>query len=247
MTKFFKFGLIVTGKGEAEFLPELLRPLCSAGNCHFRVLARVGQLSPRTSPRRVLHTVGSARPIPTKDVEQIGMPARRHVQSGDDAFVLVVDDLESDRREARPQVFQRYREALDSPLGPHYARAAVHFLVNMLEAYYFADVEALRHVLGLALPEHDGDVEEIRHPKRELKLLVEGFDERRDGARIVARLDLERVLSRPSTCASLRTLVAWCFKQMGQPRGDRFCLGSGIYDRVTGRQLSDSQRSLAVP
>jgi len=45
-------------------------------------------------------------------------------------------------------VFERYRNALDAVLATlqlHH-RAAVHFLVNMLEAYYFAHADAVNTV-----------------------------------------------------------------------------------------------------
>lgn len=222
----------------------MLRALTNAGNCHFRVLCKVGQRSPRTAPWRELRVVGRGGLIPNKDREEIGLQARRHLQEDESTFVLVVDDLEGSRRTARDAVFRRYREALDYTLGPHYNRASVHFLVNMLEAYYFADPQVVRDVLGIELAEPEGDVEEIGHPKNELKRLARGFDEVIHGREIVSSLNLEQVLSNPQTCGSLRALVRWCMKKMGENE-TRFCLTTGIYDRITGSQLSDSARSLA--
>ncbi len=76
----------------------------------------------------------------------------------------------------------------------------------MLEAYYFADVKAVNAALGLDPPLEDftGDVETIRHPKNELKRLYPAFDEIDDGGKILDRLDVEYILSRPATCAWLR-------------------------------------------
>lgn len=245
MARFLKFGLIVTGEGEAEFLPDFLRPLTSTRGCHFSVLRRIGQRSPRTSSKRTLRVTGTLRRIPNKDEEEIGLPARRHLESDQHAFVILVDDLERARSDQAREVYRRYREALDSVLGPHYTRASVHFFVNMLEAYYFAHAAAVNQALAIGLTDFDGDVEEIGHPKNQLKSLVRGFDERRDGAAIVAYLDLEHVLRDPCTCGSLRTLVAWCCKQLGQPRGERFSLARGIENMVTGPQLGDDLRSSA--
>lgn len=249
MARFFKIGLIVTGKGEEAFLPVLLRSLTAAGNCHFRVLRRVGQRSPRLAARAPLHVIGRPKSrVPTRDEDEIGLPAWRHLASDEGALVLVVDDLEHARRGMRGAVFRRYREALDASLGPHYTRAGVYFLVNMLEAYYFADARALRTVLGLAIVDHAGDVEDIRHPKNLLKELVPGFDEIRAGAEIVASLDLEHVLRDPSTCAALRALFAWCVRKTGQSSsgfgGARFCLNKGNLDEVTRHQSSNEHRSL---
>ena len=81
--------------------------------------------------------------------------------------------------------------------------------MNMLEAYYFADASAINAVLNTALGDYESDVESIRHSKNELKKAFAGFDEVEHGGRILARLDIPHVLSRPETCAALRTLFAW--------------------------------------
>ncbi len=92
--------------------------------------------------------VGTGKRIPDRDAEQIGIPARRFLSSTGD-FVLLVDDLEANRSGEVDAVFDRYRMALDTMLREDMsAKAAVHFLVNMLEAYYFADAKAVNKVLG---------------------------------------------------------------------------------------------------
>ena len=113
----------------------------------------------------------------------------------------------------------------------------MHFLVNMLEAYYFADAAAVNEHLGTSLSDYAGDVEDVRHPKNEIKKLSPGFDEVRHGAAIVRTLDLEHVLDNPETCGSLRVLFAWCVKALGLTTGAQFRLDSGIMDVVTGPQL----------
>lgn len=56
----WRFGLLVTGKGEAQFLGKLFRSLdeytasAGLGNCVFTILAKVEQLTPRTSAKRRL-------------------------------------------------------------------------------------------------------------------------------------------------------------------------------------------------
>lgn len=189
--------------------------------------------------------VGRGGLVSTKDFERISAPARRFVGGDDARLVIVVDDLERARRDQHRAVFARYRVALDRGMGPHYTRGSVHFLANMLEAYYFADAAALRVVLGLEIADHEGDVEAIGHPKHQLKGLAPGFDEVHDGAKVVASLRLEHVLANFSTCASLRSLFAWCVRKTGQPVGDRFCLSTGARDLVTGPQLGHDLRSLA--
>jgi hypothetical protein len=235
---FYHFGLIVTGKGERDFLPELLRELERNGQCKFKVIRKIGQRSPITSSKKLVKMVGTGKKIPTKDETDIGIPARRYL-SGDCDFVLLIDDLEHDRRQHADQVFARYRDALDLLLGNLKNRASVHFLVNMLEAYYFADPAALNSALGTSLTEYDGDVEAIRHPKNDLKRIKQGFHELRDGRKILEKINMTTVLSRPHACASLRTLFAWCTIAMKQPLSSKFCLDCGIYSLITGHQIGN--------
>ena len=117
-------------------------------------------------------------------------------------------------------------------------RAAVHFFVNMLEAYYFADTRAVNEVLGTELADFEGDVESIRHPKNDLKKLSHGFDEREHGRQIVRRLDVSHILSRKDACASLRTMFAWLYIAIGEPEGHDNRLLEGRYSEVTGSQIS---------
>ena len=204
-----RFGLIVTGETEEQCLPELFRVLTSQANCSFRVIRRIGQRSPITSEKRILNMVGTGKKIPDRDAEEIGIPARGFLSSGGH-FVILVDDLESDRSEQVDAVFKRYRLALDTILrDSRSAKAAVHFLVNVLEAYFFADAKAINRVLGTDLGDFDGDVETIRHPKNELNSLDAGFRATKHGPRIVKRLDVRHVLARSDRCASLRTMFKW--------------------------------------
>ena len=91
---------------------------------------------------------------------------------------MVVDDLEGAGRDIAAEVFARYRSALDEVLMTSnlHTRAAVHFLVNMLEAYYFADSRAVNSVAGtdVIAADHPTDVEEIRHPKGEAQAALAG-------------------------------------------------------------------------
>jgi hypothetical protein len=181
--------------------------------------------------------VGSGKRIPDKD-EEIGLFARRALSGGFD-YLILIDDLEHDYKEQAEEVFQRYRVALDTLLQPVglETRASVHFLVNMLEAYYFADASAINGVLGTELDDHQGDVETIRHPKNDLKRIRPGFDEVAHGRLILERLDVTRVLSNPSTCRWLRTLFGWCTKAIGREFTDICQLRSGSYHEVTRPQI----------
>ena len=234
---FYHFGLIVTGEAERECLPALFRSIAATGKCRFEVIRRVGQRSAIRSAKRQLKMVGSGKEIPDRDATDIGLPARRHLLSKP-GFVVLVDDLEADRSDDVDQVFARYRLALDTMLKPDQVRrASVHFLVNMLEAYFFADIETVNRVLGTDLEEHEGDVEEIRNPKADLKRHCSGYDEKEDGPRIVEGLDIPRVLSRKETCASLRTMFAWVWRAIGEPKSEEFQLRDGRYYEATKSQI----------
>ena len=49
---FFRIALLVTGKGEEEFLPKLFRSLEAEGHCGFQVARRIAQLRPITSAKK---------------------------------------------------------------------------------------------------------------------------------------------------------------------------------------------------
>lgn len=234
---FFRIALLVTGKGEEQFVPRLFRSLEAEGHCAFQVGRWMPQLRPIKSEKRKQKIVGSGKRIPDRD-EEIGLFARRYLSSDFD-YVILVDDLEHDHRDQVEGVFRRYRVALDTMLQPVGldANASVHFLVNMLEAHYFAHVAAINGVLGTELRDYEGDVETIRHPKNDLKKHCPGFDEVEHGRLIVERLDVAHALSNPSTCRSLRTLFGCCSKAIGRPFTDVYQLKDGLFFDVTRGQI----------
>ena len=237
--QFFRFGLIVTGDGEQEFLPQLFRSISATGRCSFKVIRKIGQRSPISSEKRLQKMVGSGKRIPDKDATDIGLPARQFLSS-EPNFVILVDDLESDRAADIQRIFDRYRQSLEAMLAPTQThRASVHFLVNMLEAYYFADTTAVNHVLGTDLDDYDGDVETIRHPKNKLKKLYKGFDEREHGRQIVSSLDADHILSHVERCSYLRSIFGWIYKAIGEPKSAKFQLLAGRYGTVTKQQICD--------
>ncbi len=239
---FHHIGLLVTGVGEEKFLPSFLRSLMESGNCSIEVIRRIPQRSARTSPKRQLWMVNTGKTIPDSDETEIGIEARKYLGKPGSRFVVLVDDLENKRREDHAIHFDRYRAALDTMLNPlpgnQSHRASVHFLVNMVEAYYFADPQTVSQVMGSELAGHAGDVEEIRHPKNALKARFPGFDEVEHGERIANQIDLPLVLSDPQTCASLRTLVKWCVLSMQQLPSERFQLLNGLTHPVTNGQIA---------
>jgi len=197
---FFHFGLIVTGEAERDHLPQLFRSLMATGICSFEVIRYTGQRSPITSDKKKLKMVGSGRIIPDKDAEKIGFPARGYLSSSPCHFVIVIDDLEYDRRDIVQQVYERYRSTLDAILTEEQrGRASIHFLVNMLEAYYFADADSINRVLHLHPPLRDfeGDVEAIVHPKGNLKRIHKGFHEIDHGVKFLPLLTLIKCYQGP--------------------------------------------------
>ena len=243
---YFHFGLIVTGDTEREHLPKLFTSLMATGICTFKVIRKIEQRSPITSRRRRPPVVGTDQIIERKDELEIGLPARGYINRSGCHFVLLIDDLEYDRGDHAQQVFDRYRLVLDTVLDTLKHRASVHFLVNMLEAYYFADARAINTVLGTSLSDYGNDVETIRNPKSELRQMYPSFRAIDDGGEILDQIDIGRVLSRPNTCASLRTLFAWCVGILAQYSDfdrasfdDRYRLHDGKLSEITGTQLDN--------
>ncbi len=254
---FLHFGLIVTGRAEEQHLPKMFRSLMSSGACRFETIRFINQRPPLVlrRPEQAHEITGTDTPITPKDELEIALPTRRYLDRDDFRFVILVDDLEYRRREQAKQVFDRYRRALDAALrSGQQHRASVHFLVYMLEAYYFADADAINEALQLNPPlgDYPGDVETIRNPKGRLENLHGGFDEKEDGGRILTCIDMEHVLSRPNTCASLRTLFAWCVKALQcysvhdlSFLSGKYQLADGILWEVTQEQLDDLHHNCA--
>ena len=181
--------------------------------------------------------MGSGKQIPDRDAEEIGLSARRFLSSAD-RYVLLIDDLEAERADDIQQIYDRYRRAVDTMLTAEQAhRASVHFLVNMLEAYYYADTRAVNAVLGTDLDDFEGDVETIRNPKGGLKGLCPGFDEREHGRLIVEQLDVLHVLSRADACCSLRTIFAWIYTAIEEPDSEIRALLDGCHNKTTSDQI----------
>ena len=241
---FFRFGLIVTGETEQQHLQKLFKSLEQSGTCNFRVIRRIDQLGAITSAER-LKGLRNGKNLPSKD-ERIGLAIRHHLTREAYDFVLLIDDLEHSRRNQAQEIFDRYRTALDTVLNTLKHRASVHFLVYMLEAYYFANAQAINAVLKTALADYEGDVEDIHHPKGDLKGLYSHFDEIKHGGAILDKINIEHILSRRDACASLRTLFAWCVEVLAQhPNFDRtdfedkYNLHDGKLSKITGTQLGN--------
>lgn len=181
--------------------------------------------------------VGSGKMIPDRDVIEIGLPARNYLSS-ETRYLLLIDDLEAGRSDDVQDIFFRYRRAFDTILTAIQSRrASVHFLVNMLEAYYLADSQAVNSVLDTEFDDYEGDVETIRNPKACMKKLHPGFDTVKDGCRIIGSLAIPHVLSRKDACASLRTLFAWVYKAIGEPDCELRQHLVGGYNDVTKGQI----------
>lgn len=214
------FGLIVTGKGEREFLPSFFSVLTQYAGCSFKVLRKIDQRGAIGQKKR-LRMVGRGDVLLEKDAVELGLTARAFLRNQPCHFLIVLDDLEHDRRGELDAIWERYRTSIDTMLLPEERhRASVHFFANMLEAYYFANYHAVNAALGadVLTSDVDGDVENLTHPKHELERAARNagitFKERQDGALIVQKLDLAHVLSKQDACAFLRSLFAWCVRHL---------------------------------
>ena len=190
---FLRIDLLVTGETEEAHLPKLFSRLEATGVCQLTVRRRIRQYSPRS----------------TRMEEEITLPSRASLADPDRLLVLI-DDLEHDRRGSIESIFELYRGALDLLLDDaQRSRASVHFLANMLEAYFFADPRAVEEALDSELASPESDVEQIRNPKGLLKQKIPGYGEKHHGGMILDRIDLHRVLAEPQACGWLRSCVAW--------------------------------------
>ncbi len=251
--RFVHFGLVVTGDGERAAMPHFLRALTSEGHCTFRVIRQTGQVTQR-SPARKARDISSGKLIPDRDAN-VALEIRRHVSRSEDNCAIWIDDLEDDRRANAKDELSRLLTAIDQIVGVNpgwRARCSAHFMVNMLEAYFFGDVETVNSVLGTALTDHVGDCENIRHPKNELKHAAKQlgvgrkFDEMTHGVEIAKKIDLAQVLSKPQCCRALRTLVTWCTQMIGEPTADRFQIPTGVFWDVTVDQLREKPASAHI-
>lgn len=245
----FQFSLFVTGRGEKQHLPKLFKSVAESRICSFIVKEFIGQLHPITSPKRLAKMVGSGKMIPDKDFEKIGAPARRYINEDQCNRVIIVDDLEEDSRPNVMDKFNRYRLALNSALQDKKDRASVHFLVNMLEAYFFAHPDAVNIALGLEPPmkEWDGDVESIRHPKSELRKYAPNYHEIDSVGQILDMLDLDVILANPNHCAALRTCIKWIVGQLLDYPKKEYLVQQNFDERFhlqTGRLLTETASQL---
>lgn len=245
-----RIQLVVTGRGEAKCAANLVgKVIHAAGRAIHPLEAVAADQRPRKQIRNIskLLPAQAGRQVPTKrHLEVIRELGKRLADPA--VICILIDDLEKGERQAAAAHFEYYRRMLDDiPAKNAAARSSVHFLVNMLEAYFFHDVEATNQVIeGLELGRHDGDVEDISHPKNALENEIKqrigrdrGYRETDDAVKIVRHLNLETVLADPDQCRSLRTLVAWCWEQIGQERTDQFQLKGGAYWDVTASQLRE--------
>lgn len=245
---FFKFLLFVTGESEKEHLPKMFDSLASSGICSFTVNRRLGQRDPVKSETHLAQMVRTGQKIPNKDFNQIGASARRLVDDNACHYIILMDDLEHSRTEDAPEVFLRYRNALDAALLSKKYKASVHFLVNMLEAYFWADPDALNRALGLEPPvlPLQTDVESIRNPKAELKRIFPAYHEITHSGLILDLFDLEVVLSNENTCGWLRSCVKWIADVLANyPDGafysslnlsSKYLLETGKLSEITSKQ-----------
>lgn len=259
--RFHKFGLIVTGDAEEAKLDRLFRSLADHGNCAFNVIRKIGQLRPKTALKVVTTTPKKGNNLPTKTEETIAQEVsdflRGSKQENYVHHVVLIDDLEAHDKDLNQKytpedIHRRYYAAMRLNLKhSEYCLISMHFLKSMLEAYYFADTRAVNDALGTNLTDATGDAEEIKHPKGDLEETLRKsrivYKEVEHGKEIIPNLDVPKILSNPETCASLRSLFHWCWRSIGEPEEERFCLENGVRYEVTKDQCAWSASGEATP
>ncbi len=249
---FHKFGLMVTGESESAALPSLFRSLMEHGNCTFEFFQKIDQLRAKTSQKHPLKVVNTDKTLPDKDAA-IGFDARRYLSNQKDGYthhVILIDDLEGLNENDARNAYERYRVALVkiNPKDEH--RVSIHYLINMLEAYYFVNTDALNSFVNPeGLPEsqkiifdnYSNDVEDMPHPKSAIKSKFaknkyRAFNEKQAAQEIIPQLNVPLILSNPDTCAGLRTLFKWCWGAIGEPHEERFCFEEGKLYEITRYQ-----------
>lgn len=237
----FKIRLFVTGQSEFAVLPRMLSELTLSGRCSITPEIAFKQLG--VSTKRLVNRSGKA--VAGK-AEQIGLKIRGWIQASTENLAIIVDDLEHERRGEAASLFKRYNDAVLPFLNvdPSFVRRfSVHFLVNMLEAYYFRQVAVINEVCGTTMPSHEGNVENLRHPKNRIDDAIrqvnprQRFREIDDGREIAKKLSLTTILDDPKSCRALRTLVAWIVERIGDGSADRYRLREGEYWDITVGQL----------
>ena len=248
-----KIKILVTGKGEEKFIELLFKPLLASGFLDWEAPRRIKQLSPT---KEQLKVAGTEKKLINKNDEEIGLVARAFLASStanERRILVLLDDLEGARSEVASSVFKRYRDALDAMLSAYGLNkaASVHFLRNMLEAYYFSDVSAINLAMNGLHPTHGkgdipactDDVETIPHPKNDLKRHFGSFDEISDGNAVMENLNIETVLMNPETCRSLRTLFKWCLGQMKSYAGYTEWPNAAKWESLTNEKLWEITQS----
>lgn len=227
----YRFGLIVTGEAEEKGISGLFKSLTMTGLCSFSVICRIHQSRKSTNlinkslpVARVVRTIKpETRPEPDKDELEISYPAKKFLNGtkpNERRFVILLDDLEHDRLNDMKEIFEHLLFILRKAMNDEQrTRASVHFLVMMMEAYFFADAAALKKILNLDREDYKEDVEMIRNPKSDFKDILSScngisYKETEHGVSLLKAVNIEKVLSNPKTCASLRSLFKWCVSKL---------------------------------
>ena len=117
-------------------------------------------------------------------------------------------------------------------------QASVHFLVNMLEAYYFADTQAVNAVLGTDLDDFEGDVETIRNPKSEVEGPLSWIQRKGTWTPDCRAIECSSTyFPRADACCSLRTILAWSYTAIEEPDCEIRPLLDGCHNEITKGQI----------
>lgn len=243
-----EFILAVTGHTEVKCAARIVRK--SLPNLPRRVEVDVVRRVPQR-PRIRLRNKTPTRSQIIPDHQKLALDLPKLLAQNPDRYFLWLDDLEKGEDRQNPTSHYRYyRDLIEGAVtGDFRRRCSVHFLVNMLENYFFGHTSVVNEVLKTSLTDHDGDCENIRSAAGKLNEFAKSvsqssqYHKTTHGTEIARKLDIERILGNPQTCRALRTLVAWCWNTVGEQPTGRFQLAEGSFWSITAVQLSPEPNS----
>jgi hypothetical protein len=232
--------IYVTGESEEACLETFFHALCDHtdekgdfSKIHFKVVERFQQFPAKPSTKTKIKDASREEELGIR----IRADLRRQQQLKRDAYVIILDDLEWDRREAFAILLERYLKAYEVLPAQNRWRGSAFYLIMMLEAYFWADLEATSKTLQIELTKQAGDPEAIRHPKNDLNAEIRShskntcsYKEIDDSLAIARAIDLKLILSDKAACCSLRAIVRWCTLAAQRPLTEDYQLQEGQYD-----------------
>lgn len=214
-----RFQIYVSGRGEEIGITDFFRELISTGSCVFVGKPKFfKQIAPKSNQSKRLDRAkptitGTTKPAPDKRIEHFGLPTRSFLSADKANRVLLIDDLEDHDPKDKLLLLRSYFDPVLDDFQKK--RVGIFFLVPMVEAYFLADFQAINKICGTNFKQFQGDPELVGK-KGNIKSEFLEYNEVAHAPEIMKQICLKTVLSNPSTCCWLRSLVDWCLEQMNQ-------------------------------